>query len=81
MRKASIFFSMLISALVILGPVNGQAAKPNDFGLPDFSTLVENTNQSVVNISTTKQVERQVMPEFRGVPEDLLRHFFGLPQF
>lgn len=81
MRKTSIFFSLLVSALFILGPVNAQAAKPNDFGLPDFSTLVENTNQSVVNISTTKQVERQAMPEFRGLPEDMLRHFFGLPQF
>ena len=81
MRKTSIIFSVLISALVILGPVNGQAAKPNDFGLPDFSTLVENTNPSVVNISTTKMVERQVMPQFRGMPEDMLRHFFGLPQF
>jgi len=81
MNKSSIFFSVLISTLLLLQPAISYAAKANDFGLPDFSKLVENTNQSVVNISTTKQVNRQVSPEFRGLPEEMLRHFFGLPQF
>ncbi|BCN93154.1 serine peptidase [Thiomicrorhabdus immobilis] len=80
MRKLSIFFSVVISALVVLQPINSYAAKANEFGLPDFSQLVEDTNQSVVNISTTKMIERQAMPEFRGMPEEMLRHFFGLPQ-
>lgn len=80
MKKLSLFFSVVISALVVLQPVNSYAAKANEFGLPDFSQLVEDTNQSVVNISTTKVIERQAMPEFRGMPEEMLRHFFGLPQ-
>ncbi|WP_029407359.1 DegQ family serine endoprotease [Thiomicrorhabdus sp. Milos-T2] len=85
MKKLSLLFSVLISALVVLQPINSYAnsytSQANKFGLPDFSQLVEDTNQSVVNISTTKMVERAAMPQFRGMPEDLLRHFFGMPQF
>ena len=74
--------SIVMSALVVMQPVTTYAASASDFGLPDFSQLVEQTNQSVVNISTTKKVEREAaMPEFRGVPEEMLRHFFGMPQF
>jgi len=76
----SILFSVMFSALLALQPVTSYAVTANDFGLPDFSQLVEQTNQSVVNISTTKQVERQAHPQFRGMPEEMLRHFFGLPQ-
>jgi serine protease Do len=81
MKKSSIFFGVLISALLLLQPTLSYAAKANNYGLPDFSRLVEDTNSSVVNISTTKKVARQFNPEFRGLPDDMLRHFFGLPQF
>jgi len=80
MKKLSVLFSVVITAWVMIYPVESIAAKPNAYGLPDFAQLVEDTNQSVVNISTTKTVTRQAMPEFRGMPEELLRHFFGLPQ-
>lgn len=80
MKKTSIFLSVLITAWIALQPVNSIAAEANQFGLPDFSRLVAETNQSVVNISTTKVIQRQVNPEFRGMPEDMLRQFFGLPQ-
>ncbi len=80
MKKISVLFSILITAWVLVYPVHSYAAKAGDYGLPDFSQLVEDTNSSVVNISTTKKVTRQAMPEFRGMPEELLRHFFGLPQ-
>ena len=81
MRKTSILFSVLISAWMVVQPVTSFAATAHDYGLPDFSELVAQTNQSVVNISTTKKVERQAVPEFRGMPEDMLRYFFGMPQF
>lgn len=53
--------------------------------LPDFTEVVEKTGQAVVNISTTKKVETEEMPQFpegmeipEGAPlEDLLKHFFG----
>ncbi len=81
MKKTSIFLSILVSAWIVIQPVTSFAANAGDYGLPDFSELVAQTNQSVVNISTTKKIERQEMPEFRGMPEEMLRHFFGLPQF
>ncbi|WP_321322990.1 DegQ family serine endoprotease [Thiomicrorhabdus sp.] len=82
MKKTSIFFSVIISAWMVFQPVTSFAASPNKYGLPDFSQLVADTNQSVVNISTTKKIDRQAMAEqFKGMPEEMLRHFFGLPQF
>lgn len=81
MKKLSVIFAAAFSAWLAFQPVNSLAANANSYGLPDFSLLVEQTNQSVVNISTTKKVRQQAFPEFRGVPEELLRHFFGLPQF
>lgn len=66
-------------------PINAYAFKANQYGLPDFSQLVEDTNQIVVNISTTKAIDQgmhgQMPPQFRGLPEEMLRHFFGFPQF
>ncbi|WP_407635329.1 DegQ family serine endoprotease [Methylohalobius crimeensis] len=59
--------------------------------LPDFTELVQNTSAAVVNISTTKKIEPQEMPQLpegmdipEGSPlEELFKHFFGqrgLPQ-
>lgn len=79
MKKLSILFGVIVSSMLLVTPVKVIAADTNKFGLPDFTQLVEETNQSVVNISTTKKVSRQSMPQFRGVPEELLRHFFGMP--
>jgi len=50
--------------------------------LPDFTELVEQNHQAVVNISVTQKVqeargEQQIPPQFRGMPEEFLRHFFG----
>lgn len=80
MKRISILFATVLSVFVIVQPL--KAATPNDYGLPDFTQLVEDTNASVVNISTTRKVSpQQVPPQFRGMPDELLRHFFGLPQF
>ncbi|GAB6070535.1 DegQ family serine endoprotease [Thiomicrorhabdus hydrogeniphila] len=81
MKKTSVFFSVVISAWMVFQPVTSFAANANDYGLPDFSQLVDETNQIVVNISTSKKVDREKMPQFRGVPDEMLRHFFGLPKY
>jgi len=57
----------------------GQAA--NAQGLPDFTELVEEAAPGVVNISTSRTVQRSSMPGFEGfggqdIPE-IFRHFFG----
>lgn len=57
----------------------GQAA--NAQNLPDFTELVEDAAPGVVNISTSRTVQRPSMPGFEGfggqdVPE-IFRHFFG----
>ena len=82
MKRLSIYFGVLLSVWMLVMPAQVMAANASSFGLPDFSQLVEETHQSVVNISTTKMVSRKQSPqEFRGMPEELLKHFFGLPQF
>ena len=81
MKSISILFGIVMSALTVIYPVQSLAANPNDYGLPNFAQLVEDTNASVVNISTTKKIRRQQMPQFRGMPDELLRHFFGIPQY
>ncbi len=58
------------------------AATVNSYGLPDFTELVEQNNKVVVNISTTKKVVRspsQSHSPLQGMPEELLRYFFGIP--
>ncbi|SFR49424.1 DegQ family serine endoprotease [Thiomicrospira sp. ALE5] len=69
-------------AFPMLMPVKSLAQAPASF--PDFTQLVEQNHQAVVNISTTRTERRngqphgQVPPQFRGMPEEFLRHFFGL---
>ena len=80
----------LMAALFIIQPVivwAESAAKPVPsavaFGLPNFVTLVEENRQVVVNISTTKETniaQRQLPPQFKGLPDEMLRYFFGLPK-
>lgn len=54
----------------------------NPAGLPDFTQLVDENYQAVVNISTTRTEQsagREALPpQFRGLPDELLRHFFGI---
>ncbi|WP_243755338.1 DegQ family serine endoprotease [Thiomicrorhabdus sp. 6S3-12] len=72
--------SLLLAAALLLQPMATQAAEK--YGLPDFTELAEHNNKVVVNISTTKTVSKQdnqIPPQFRGMPEELLRHFFGIP--
>ncbi|OJA04183.1 DegQ family serine endoprotease [Halomonas sp. QHL1] len=57
----------------------GQAASAQ--GLPDFTELVEDAAPGVVNISTSRTVQRNSAPGFGGfggqeIPE-IFRHFFG----
>lgn len=54
-------------------------AQANSF--PDFTKLVEQNHQAVVNISTqrSERMTRDNMPpQFRGLPDEFLRHFFGM---
>lgn len=47
--------------------------------LPDFIDLAEENGPVVVNISTTKHVKSAMPPQFQGMPDELLRRFFGIP--
>ncbi|CAN8141252.1 DegQ family serine endoprotease [Thiomicrorhabdus sp. 6S2-11] len=80
--KNSLVAAMLVLAVMLLQP-NLSYAKTNKYGLPDFTELAEQNNKVVVNISTIQKKsdkKRQQMPEqFKGMPEELLRHFFGIP--
>lgn len=61
-----------VVALLTLGPV------ANAQNLPDFTELVEEAAPGVVNISTSRMVQRSSAPGFGGqeIP-DIFRHFFG----
>ncbi len=45
--------------------------------LPDFVPLVEKNAPAVVNISTASKVRPQRRADLNGIPEELLRRFFG----
>lgn len=47
--------------------------------LPDFSVLAEENSPVVVNISTTRKVNPRSQPQFQGIPDEMLRYFFGIP--
>lgn len=82
MKKMSILTSLVLVAWLSFQPLIATAATANSYGLPDFTELVEQNNKVVVNISTTKKVVRsksQPLAPFQGMPEDLLRYFFGIP--
>ncbi len=89
MKKNTLLASCLIGALLVIQPVvtwAESAPKPPaslaaSFGLPDFVTLVEENHPVVVNISTTKEVssKHQRHPQFKGLPDEMLRYFFGIP--
>ncbi|GHA89367.1 DegQ family serine endoprotease [Modicisalibacter luteus] len=71
-RQFSVWLLLLVATLGV------QAAQARE--LPDFTELVKQAAPGVVNISTTRQVERRSMP-FSGpqgqeIPE-IFRHFFG----
>lgn len=71
-RQFSVWLLLLVATLGV------QAAQAQE--LPDFTELVKQAAPGVVNISTTRQVERRSMP-FSGpqgqeIPE-IFRHFFG----
>lgn len=78
-RISPSFIVALVMSLVMLGFTSQSFAKTNAYGLPDFTQLVEENNQAVVNISTTQKVKRQAMPQFHGIPDEMLRRFFGFP--
>jgi len=45
--------------------------------LPDFVPLVEKNAPAVVNISTASKMKAQARADLNGIPEELLRRFFG----
>ncbi len=85
MPKANTLLLMLVVWLVMA------ASAPAADRLPDFTELTEQTSPAVVNISTTRKMERQFqIPEGMEIPEDVpfkdfFRDFFerggGHPQF
>lgn len=76
-RRNSIYFMLLVLLSAWVSAVNARE-------LPDFTELVEDNGNAVVNISTTQKIKHpKTSKPFKGdqVPEgpfgDLFRHFFG----
>ena len=69
---------LVIASLLVATP---SMARTPMVALPDFSVLAEQNSPVVVNISTKKKVKQQRIPEqFRGIPDEMLRYFFGIPR-
>lgn len=79
MKNMSVLASLVFAVWLGVQPAVAIAANTEYSGLPDFTTLVEQNYDKVVNISTTKKIERRVQPQFKGIPEEMLRYFFGIP--
>lgn len=76
-------FNLFNVVVLLLVTLSAHAATNN---LPDFTSLVEENSQAVVNISTTQNADQQpaYLPPGFEFPEggpygDLLKHFFGAP--
>lgn len=69
MKKPFYLFALLLSWLWFVPVVHAQ--------LPDFVPLVEKNAPAVVNISTASKVKPQRRADLNGIPEELLRGFFG----
>jgi serine protease Do len=68
--------ALLFSFLVV------QSLNAFSSGLPDFTELVEEHSESVVNISTVQHVNGESQFQFQGNMEEIpefFRHFFGAP--
>ena len=84
MKNRNVFIGLLISLVIALSlTLNNAVARYN---LPDFTELVEEHADAVVNISTSKQTEvRRGLPPGMDLPElpegspfgDLFERFFG----
>ncbi len=70
LMKAPFYLIALLLSWLWLAPV-AQAQ------LPDFVPLVEKNAPAVVNISTASKVKPQTRADLNGIPEELLRRFFG----
>ncbi|MBQ0725018.1 MAG: DegQ family serine endoprotease [Cycloclasticus sp.] len=75
--------SLRAVVILVFVSVSAHVAANN---LPDFTSLVEENSQAVVNISTTQKADQQqaYLPPGFEFPEggpygDLLKHFFGAP--
>jgi len=55
----------------------GPQRAPVTVKLPDFSQLAAQTEQWVVNISTTKKIKRQIPPQLKAIPPEFWG-FFGI---
>lgn len=72
-------YGALIALVMVASFSSVQAAGPT-ISLPDFSQLASENSPMVVNISTTKKIERADHPQLKGVPDEMLRYFFGIPE-
>jgi len=77
--KQFLMATVLASATVVTVSLPVQAGFLGGSALPDFTQLAEENTKVVVNISTTKHVRAKRPPIFNGMPDDILRFFFGLP--
>lgn len=69
MKKSFFLIALCLSWLWFVPVTHAQ--------LPDFVPLVEKNAPAVVNISTASKVKSQRRAEINGIPEELLRRFFG----
>lgn len=69
--------ALLAGSIMAVGLALASVAPPVQAQLPDFTQLVEKNAPAVVNISTTQKGAGTQRGDLNGIPEELLRRFFG----
>lgn len=76
---AAALMSLMLTLAVVSGPAAAQTSAPA-IALPDFTEIVERTENSVVNIRTTEAVRVRNRGSRGNDPYEMFRWFFG-PDF
>jgi serine protease Do len=78
------YWKTMTLSLVLALPLSFGAPASLANELPNFSQLVEKSAPAVVNITSVRHAKKrptQGNSPFHGMPDELLRHFFGIPGF
>jgi len=73
MRAAKSLIGLWLAALLATACLSAFAQARE---LPDFTTLVEQQGNAVVNISTTQAIRRSALPQVPGMDDDEVMEFF-----
>src|SRR5882672_9998802 len=76
MRVVRAVTTLWLAAFCAVVAVHGTSAVAQTQVLPDFTRLVDEQGNAVVNISTTQAVRRTALPQVPGIEDEEIQEFF-----